>query len=66
MNFVEARLTGSPDDIWVDADGFRVQVPEQHRKVLTPHLDKEVFFGIRPEDLFDPKYSPPDITTTVA
>ena len=62
MNFVEARLTGDPDDIWVDAGSFKVQVPEQHRKVLVPHLDKEVFFGVRPEDLFDPKYSPPDIT----
>ena len=62
MNFVEARLTGDPDDIWVDAGSFRVQVPDQHRKVLAEHLDKEVFFGIRPEDLFNPKYAPPDIT----
>ena len=62
MNFVEARLTGDPDDIWVDAGSFKVQVPPQHRQVLVPHLDKEVFFGVRPEDLFDPKYSPPDIT----
>ncbi|MAG37124.1 MAG: glycerol-3-phosphate ABC transporter ATP-binding protein [Dehalococcoidia bacterium] len=62
MNFVEARLTGTPDDIWVDAESFKVQVPEQHRSVLAEHLDKEVFFGVRPEDLFDPKYSPPDIT----
>ncbi len=62
MNFVEARLVGDPDDIWVEAGSFKVQVPPQHRKVLVPHLDKEVFFGIRPEDLFDPKYSPPDMT----
>ena len=27
MNFVEARLTGDPDDIWVDAGSFKVQVP---------------------------------------
>ena len=27
MNFVEARLTGEPDDIWVDAGNFKVQVP---------------------------------------
>ena len=29
---------------------------------MAPHLGKEVFFGIRPEDIFDPKYAPPDIT----
>lgn len=62
MNFVEAKITGSADEIWVDAGSFKVKVPEQHRKALAPRLDTEVFFGIRPEDLFDPKYAPPDMT----
>jgi multiple sugar transport system ATP-binding protein len=61
MNFVDARLEGTPDEMWVNAGSFRVPVPAAIAPKLTPVLGKECFFGIRPEDMYEPKYAPPEV-----
>ncbi len=63
MNFVDARLEGTPDDMWVNAGSFRVPVPASHvpRLANANVLGKECFFGIRPEDMYEPKYAPPEV-----
>jgi multiple sugar transport system ATP-binding protein len=45
----------------VNAGSFRVPVPANHAASLTPHLGKDCFFGIRPEDIYEPKYAPPEV-----
>jgi len=62
MNFFDATLVGTKDEMYVDAGTFRVKVPAERAKTLAPHLGKEVVFGIRPEDIHDPQYAPPGIT----
>ena len=51
MNFVDATLTARDDGLFVDADGFRVRMPEAFAAALAPYAGKTVVFGVRPEDI---------------
>ena len=56
MNFIDAKLEGDMSDMWVNCGSFRVQVPTALRDKLAPLVAKanrECFFGIRPEDLYE-------------
>jgi multiple sugar transport system ATP-binding protein len=63
MNFVDAKLEGTPDELWLNAGSFRLRVPSEHTAKLANAnmLGKECFFGIRPEDMYEPKYAPPEV-----
>ncbi len=61
MNFFEATLTASDNKVFVDAGAFRVQIPEGRAAFYKQHAGKQIIFGIRPEDISDPDYSPPSI-----
>ncbi len=61
MNFFDATITGSGNDLYVDTGAFRVRIPENKVAPYKPHLGKQVIFGIRPEDIHDPEYAPPGI-----
>jgi multiple sugar transport system ATP-binding protein len=61
MNFVDATLEGTPDNMTVNAGSFQVPVPATHAPKLASVLGKECFFGIRPEDMYEPKYAPPEV-----
>jgi multiple sugar transport system ATP-binding protein len=61
MNFVDAKLEGTPDDMTVNAGAFRLKVPAEHTARLASVLGKDCFFGIRPEDMYEPKYAPPEV-----
>jgi multiple sugar transport system ATP-binding protein len=62
MNFFESRLVQQNGDMYVDADAFRIKVPEDKKKAWEQGLGKDVIMGIRPEDLHDEDYTPHDIT----
>ena len=62
MNFFEATLIEENGQVYVDCKDFRVQAPEESRKLYKPYLGKEVIMGIRPEHIHDPEYEPPGIT----
>jgi multiple sugar transport system ATP-binding protein len=53
MNFFDAKITGTPDAMYVDGGSFKVRVPTDKAERLTGYLGKDVVFGIRPEDIFD-------------
>lgn len=61
MNFFNAKLVQEGDDILVDADAFKVSVPEDRKPSLQPYAGKSVVFGLRPEDIHDPDFAPPRI-----
>jgi multiple sugar transport system ATP-binding protein len=61
MNFVDAKLQGTPDDMIINCGSFKVPVPANYRARLVNLLDQECFFGIRPEDMYEPKYAPPEV-----
>ena len=51
MNFIETRLIGLDNKLYVQADGFRLMIPEENARNLQEYVDKKVFLGIRPQDL---------------
>jgi len=62
MNFFEATVTGSRDDLSLDADAFKLPVPADRREKLASYAGKTVVFGVRPEDVHDRDYLPGAIT----
>lgn len=62
MNFFDAQLAGSKDEMYIQAKAFQVQVPKDKIPVLGDHLGQDMIFGIRPEDIHDRKYTPVGVT----
>jgi len=60
MNFFNVTVAGSPEKMHLETPYFRMPVPQDKATALVPSLGSEVIFGIRPENLHDPEYSPPD------
>jgi multiple sugar transport system ATP-binding protein len=61
MNFFPAHLRSEGDDVVVDTGAFSVKLPAAARETYRPYVDKEVVFGIRPEDIHSPEFTPPGI-----
>ncbi|AEH51066.1 ABC transporter ATP-binding protein [Pseudothermotoga thermarum] len=53
MNFVNATVIAKGGGIWIKTSGFEVKVVKEHEPILEKWIDKEVIFGIRPENIFD-------------
>lgn len=58
MNFFDATLAGDSNQMHVQADGFRLRVPEDKAKIYAEqgYAGKEIVLGIRPNDVYDPNY----------
>ena len=61
MNFFDATLVGTKEDMYIDSGSFRLKVPAERTAALGPYLGKEIVFGIRPDDVHDPEFTPPGI-----
>ena len=61
MNFFDSKLKKEDGKIFVESSSFSVQIPEDRADVYYPYDGKAVIFGLRPEDIYDPKYVAPDI-----
>jgi multiple sugar transport system ATP-binding protein len=61
MNFFNAILKKDNGRMFVDGGTFQVQVPEDKVDTFTRELNREIIFGIRPEDIHNPQFSPPGI-----
>ncbi len=61
MNFFDATLIQENGTMYADCKDFRLVVPENRYPIYKPFLGKEVVFGIRPEHVHDPEFSPPGI-----
>ena len=64
MNFFDAKVAGSVDDMRIDliSGGVTLSVPPDRRAKYADYLDKDVIFGLRPEDMFDPVFAPSRVT----
>jgi multiple sugar transport system ATP-binding protein len=61
MNFFSAKMRKDGGKLIVDTGNFAVEVPES-RNSLYLHLDgKDVIFGIRPENIHNPAFTPSGI-----
>lgn len=61
MNFFDGKVVRENGEMYVDLDSLRVKIPENRRETYEKLLDKDIIFGIRPEDIHNPDYTPPDI-----
>ncbi|MDH5607178.1 MAG: sn-glycerol-3-phosphate ABC transporter ATP-binding protein UgpC [Anaerolineae bacterium] len=65
MNFFDAKITKENGKLFVDCGSFNLEIPAGKQKVYEGHIGKEVVFGIRPEDIHNPKFTPPEITPAI-
>jgi len=64
MNFVDAAVTQSGDEIRLVAPGLSLPPPTRFRDLLQQYTGKTVIAGIRPEAIHDHAYQPFGATTT--
>jgi multiple sugar transport system ATP-binding protein len=59
MNFWTGSITGTLDEMYVDAGNIRLRVPQSEvEQIGQENIGREVIFGVRPEDIHHPKYKP--------
>jgi len=61
MNFFDVMLKGTPEGVVVEGEGFRLPIPAERAAGLKDFIGKQVFMGLRPEDLYDADYVAPNI-----
>jgi multiple sugar transport system ATP-binding protein len=59
LNFLDGRIIGKGDEIYIDLQAFQLLIPDSYRERCMDYLDREVVFGIRPEDIHDMRFSQP-------
>jgi multiple sugar transport system ATP-binding protein len=58
MNFFPAKIVKNERNLLVDCGDFTLAVPEQKTAAFKNYVGKEVFLGIRPENVHDPDFAP--------
>lgn len=61
MNFLDVTVEGDAEHLYLTRDGFKADVPAKFTERLQPYQGKGIIFGIRPENIHDPGYLPPEI-----
>lgn len=61
MNFFPGKLHKDGDRIIVDTGDFVVPIPAAKAAPYKQHLDKDIIFGIRPENIHDSEFTPTNI-----
>jgi multiple sugar transport system ATP-binding protein len=61
MNFFPARLRKDGSRTLVDTGDFSLTIPADRTKPLEAHVGTDVIFGIRPENIHDANFIPPNI-----
>ena len=65
MNFLKGEVIKKDGKFYFNEGNFQVKIIDAMVSHLAPYLDKEVIFGIRPEDIYDKLFvssAPPDNT----
>ena len=61
MNFFPGKLRKDGNKLVVDTGDFTVAIPSKHAKPYEGHAGKDIIFGIRPENIHDADFVPPNI-----
>lgn len=69
MNFIKGPIIKKDGKYYFNEGKFKVRIVDSMMKAVEPYMDKEVIFGIRPEDIYDKLFvseAPPDNTIKAA
>jgi multiple sugar transport system ATP-binding protein len=61
MNFFPGKLRKDGGKLIIDTGDFSVPIPAKKAAPYQGHVDKSVIFGIRPENIHDADFTPPNI-----
>jgi multiple sugar transport system ATP-binding protein len=61
MNFFPGKLRKDGGKLMVDTGDFTVAIPGEHAKPYEAYAGKDVIFGIRPENIHDADFIPPNV-----
>lgn len=61
MNFFSAKVEKIEGALFVNTGEFSVKVPVNKAGFYAGSIGKKVIFGIRPEDIYNPNFTPPGI-----
>jgi multiple sugar transport system ATP-binding protein len=61
MNFFNSVVQKEGDDLYIVCGDIKLPVPAEKKALLSPLANKEIVFGIRPEDIHNPEFAPPSI-----
>ncbi len=61
MNFFPAKIVKEGNSYFVDAEDFKVQIPDALTAPYKNMDGRKVVFGIRPENIHDPEFAPHNI-----
>ena len=61
MNFFPAKIVKEGNNFFVDSEDFKVKIPDNLATPFKGMDGKKVVFGIRPENIHDPEFSPSNI-----
>jgi len=61
MNFFPSHIRKDGEGLYIDTGGFSVRIPDDRRETFVNYTDKEVIFGIRPENIHNPDFVPAGI-----
>lgn len=53
MNFFKVKVVSKNSKLCLQEKGFSITLPDRYKQKLKSEVNKEVFFGVRPEDLHD-------------
>ena len=53
INLMEGRIIKKERKIFFDEGKFQVKIVEEMHKAITPYIGKDIFMGIRAEDIYD-------------
>jgi multiple sugar transport system ATP-binding protein len=65
MNFFQAKVAKSDGKLVVDCGSFSADIPADRAGPYQAYVGKDVVFGIRPEDIHNPLFTPPGIVPSV-
>ncbi len=61
MNFFPGKLRKQDGKLMVDTGDFAVTIPASRAQPYEAHVGKDIIFGIRPENVHDVDFTPPNI-----
>ncbi len=61
MNFFPAKLRKDNGRLFVESEGFAIPIPQEKAQPYFAYEGKNIIFGIRPENIHDPHFTPPNI-----